>query len=46
MEQPEGYAVAGKEDHVCLLEKSLYGLKQAPRLWNEKFNLFLVEFGL
>lgn len=46
MEQPDGFIVAGKEDHVCLLEKSLYGLKQAPRVWNEKFNLFLVKFGL
>ena len=31
MEQPEGYVVSGKEDHVCLLKKSLYGLKQSPR---------------
>jgi hypothetical protein len=46
MEQPKGYAVAGKGNHVCLLEKILYGLKQALRVWNEKFNLFLTEFGL
>ena len=31
MEQPEGFAVAGKEHLVCKLNKSLYGLKQAPR---------------
>ena len=31
MKQPEGFEVAGKEDHVCLLKKSLYGLKQSPR---------------
>ena len=31
MEQPEGFAIAGKEHLVCKLNKSLYGLKQAPR---------------
>ena len=31
MEQPEGYVMFGKEDHVCLLKKFLYGLKQSPR---------------
>ena len=30
MQQPEGFIVQGKEDHVCLLKKSLYGLKQSP----------------
>ena len=30
MEQPGGFAVAGKEHLVCKLNKSLYGLKQAP----------------
>ncbi|KAE9329164.1 hypothetical protein PR003_g15620 [Phytophthora rubi] len=32
-EQPKGYEEAGKEDWVCMLDKSLYGLKQAPRVW-------------
>ena len=31
LQQPEGFEVKGKEDHVCLLKKSLYGLKQSPR---------------
>jgi len=30
LEQPEGYVILGKEDHVCLLYKELYGLKQSP----------------
>ena len=33
MEQPEGFVVNGKENHVSKLRKSLYGLKQAPRQW-------------
>ena len=37
MEQPEGFVVDGKENHVCKLRKSLYGLKQAPRRWYLKF---------
>ena len=37
MEQPEGFKVQGKENHVCRLKKSLYGLKQAPRQWYKKF---------
>ncbi|KAH9658076.1 Integrase catalytic domain-containing protein [Citrus sinensis] len=43
MEQPEGYVVSGKEDHVCLLEKSLYGLKQSPRQWYLKFDSFMTK---
>ena len=27
MDQPEGYIVPGKGDHVCKLKRSLYGLK-------------------
>ncbi|KAH9767170.1 hypothetical protein KPL71_011175 [Citrus sinensis] len=43
MEQPEGYVVSGKEDHVCLLKKSLYGLKQSPRQWYLKFDSFMTK---
>lgn len=45
MQQPEGFVVEGKEDHVCLLKKSLYGLKQSPRQWYKKFNSFMIAQG-
>jgi hypothetical protein len=46
LEQPEGFVLAGREKKVCRLKKCLYGLKQAPRVWNQKFNEFLLLFGL
>lgn len=46
MEQPKGFLLPGKEHHVYLLKISLYGLKQASWMWNEKFNTFLLKFGL
>ncbi|KAJ4804277.1 reverse transcriptase [Rhynchospora pubera] len=45
MQQPEKYEVAGKENHVCLLNKSLYGLKQSPRQWYKKFDVFMASIG-
>lgn len=45
MEQPEGFTVPGKEDHVCLLKKSLYGLKQAGRTWHHKIDLVFKREG-
>ena len=45
MEQPEGFQVEGKEDHVCRLQKSLYGLKQSPRQWYKRFDTFVVNLG-
>ncbi|KAJ4756255.1 reverse transcriptase [Rhynchospora pubera] len=45
MQQPEGYEVAGKENYVCLLNKSLYGLKQSPRQWYKKFDAFMASIG-
>jgi hypothetical protein len=44
VEQPEGFAVPGKEDYVCLLRKALYGLKQSPRAWFHVIPEVLTDF--
>jgi len=45
MQQPEGFAIQGKENQVYKLKKSLYGLKQAPRQWYKKFDNFMCSSG-
>jgi len=45
IQQPEGFVVPGKEDHVCCLKKSLYGLKQSQRQWYKRFDSFMVGHG-
>ncbi|CAK9820234.1 Copia protein [Anthophora plagiata] len=45
MEQPKGYIIPGKEDHVCKLRKGIYGLKQAAKVWNDQLNDLLKENG-
>ena len=42
-EQPKGFAVKGKEDHVWLLKKPLYGLKQAGRCWQNTVKEFFLS---
>ena len=43
MEQPPGYIVPGKEDHVCRLKRYIYGLKQVGREWHQTLLDFLIE---
>nr|GEV94323.1 retrotransposon protein, putative, Ty1-copia subclass [Tanacetum cinerariifolium] len=45
VEQPEGFKVPEKEDHVCRLKKWLYGLKQSPRQWYKRFDSFMIGHG-
>ena len=45
MDQPEGWTVKGKEDHVCLLKKAIYGLKQASHQCNAKIHQSLLDLG-
>lgn len=45
MDQPEGFKVPGKENHVCKLKRSLYGLKQSPRQWYKRFDSFMLAHG-
>jgi Reverse transcriptase (RNA-dependent DNA polymerase) len=42
---PDGYRIAGKENHVCLLKKSLYDPKESPRQWYRRFDGFVESFG-
>ncbi len=45
MEQPEGWVIPGKEDHICLLKKANYGLKQVSRQWNAEIHQLLLDLG-
>ena len=46
MKQPEGFVVKGRENDVCLLEKSLYGLRQASLLFCKENDKVMHKFGL
>lgn len=45
MQQPQGFVVQEKENHMCLLKKSLYGLKQSPRQWYKRFDTVVLKHG-
>ena len=46
MKQPPGFAVKGKEDLVCKLNRALYGLKQAGTIWfKNTCRPYLVKIG-
>ena len=45
MQQPEGFILLEKEDHVHRLKKSLYGLKQSPKQWYKRFDSFIIGHG-
>lgn len=45
MSQSLGYEVPGQKKKVCSLLWTLYGLKQCPRIWNERFNIYLLNMG-
>jgi len=42
MKQPEGFAVKGKKDLICKLNKSLYDLEKSPRMWYNKFETYIL----
>jgi len=45
MLQPEGFGEKGKENMVCMLNRSIYGLKQASRQWYILFNNAITSYG-
>ena len=45
VEQPQGFAIKGKEDNVYKLKKALYGLKQAPRAWYSEIDSYFNNKG-
>jgi hypothetical protein len=45
IEQPQGFEVEDRKNHVCKLNKALYRLKQAPRAWYGRIDNFLTRLG-
>ena len=45
IEQPQGFEVEYRWNHVCKLNKALYRLKKAPRAWYGKIDNVLMRLG-
>lgn len=45
MSQPPGFAVKGKENLYCRLDRAIYGLHQSGRQWFLEINKVLIEIG-
>lgn len=43
MKQLSGFIKNGKEQQVCLLQKSIYGLKQAAKSWHDELHNILIK---
>jgi len=43
IKQSESYIQNGKENKVCLLNKSIYELKQSPGHWYKRFDSFMIK---
>jgi hypothetical protein len=45
IEQPQGFEVEDRKNHVCRMKKAPYELKQAPRAWYGRIDSFLTSLG-
>lgn len=45
LDQPRGFAIHGRDTHVCRLKKAFYGLNQAPRACYAKVDECLQNLG-
>ena len=43
IEQPQGFEVEDRRNHVCKLKKALYDLKKDPRAWYGRIDSFLMS---
>jgi hypothetical protein len=45
MEQPSGFVLPGKEDHVWKLHCGLYGMRQSSQIWNRALHDSFLSWG-